>query len=637
MTTRLTTIGVLALALFATNRAGAEPIPMSAWIHDPVIDSVDVSPDGKRLVALTLGDVNSAPDVTIWQTANLAAAPVRFKPSDVKALYVFWLNDNRLMVVGRQKFDIRVGGKTTKWFRHKTYIYDAKGEDRRELFKTRDAISVGLVNRLPLRKDKVLIAVTNYQFAEDIYEVDLNSFNAKRVHRGAEFENIFGDFKGNIRGKWSLEGTGEETHLQYSYKHPETGKWEAHHKLYAAQRQGMEPVAFDLDGRRVYMRDNTGRDKAVIRAYDLITRKLGEPIYGGGDIEARDVLQATNPEDYGAVVGYRGMREGLVEQYIDPKRRSIHKRLNEVLPGLLHNTSNHSDDMTIIVVNSSGPREPGIYHLLLNGTQLVPLGRSHPHLRPDKLAQMRHVTYEARDGLAIPAFLTVPPTGEKPFPAVVLPHGGPWARDALRWDLWVQFLANRGYAVLQPQYRGSQGWGQNLWRAGDREWGQKMQDDKDDGARWLVQQGFADKDRIAIYGYSYGGYAAMAASVRPNSPYQCAIAGAGLSELRTFDKITFESPFGREFQNPTVAGLSPLDRAKDASIPIYIFHGDRDQRVPIEQSRKFANALKRAGKDVKYTEIVDLWHSLPWWPQHHLAVLSSIEDYLANDCGPGGL
>jgi dipeptidyl aminopeptidase/acylaminoacyl peptidase len=245
--------------------------------------------------------------------------------------------------------------------------------------------------------------------------------------------------------------------------------------------------------------------------------------------------------------------------------------------------------------------------------------------------------YEARDGMTIPAYLTTPNSGSAPYPTVVMPHGGPWARDDLRFDLWAQFLANRGYLVLQPQYRGSQGWGQNLWRAGDKEWGGKMQDDKDDGARWLVEQGFAAKDRIAMYGYSYGGYAAMASIVRPDTPYQCAIAGAGLSELRYFDKVTFEGNFGREFQNPTIKGLSPLDVAKQASIPIYIFHGDRDQRVPIEQSQKYVRALKRANKDVEYQEIVDLWHSLPWFPQHHLAVLSSIEDYLANRCGPGGL
>ncbi|MCY3641055.1 MAG: alpha/beta fold hydrolase [Gammaproteobacteria bacterium] len=305
--------------------------------------------------------------------------------------------------------------------------------------------------------------------------------------------------------------------------------------------------------------------------------------------------------------------------------------------GQTHLVVSSSDDWNQQVIRSTGDREAGSYYLLSNGKELMPLGRAYPHLDPAKLSDMRYVEYAARDGLTVPGYLTLPRYGEAPYPAVVLPHGGPWARDYWGWDAWVQFLANRGYAVLQPNYRGSSGFGQKLWRAGDREWGQKMQDDKDDGAAWLVDEGIAHADRIAIFGYSYGGYAAMAAAVRPNSPFQCAIAGAGLSELRTFDKITFENPFTREYQNPTVAGLSPLDHVKSANIPIYLFHGDRDQRVPVEQSRKYYRALRRAGATVEYNEITDLWHSLPWWPTHHMNLFENLEDYLANRCGPGGL
>ena len=631
-------LAALLLGVMASAAAGGAPIPISAWIHDPVIDSVNLSPDGARLAAVTLGDVNAPPDVTVWRTADLSAQPVRFRPRDVKARAVFWLNDDRLMVIGRQKFDIRVGGRTTKWFREKVYIYDGEGKAGRELFKTKEFVGAGLFNRMPKQPDKVLVEVTNQEFATDIYELDLNSFNAKRVYRSATDEIPIGDFGGAIRAKQRIEGGGNDIHVRFSYKHPETGKWEDHHRLYANRREGMVPVAFDRDGRRVYMQDNTGLDRSVIRAYDLIDRTLGDPLFGGGAVEAADVLQADNPADFGKVIGFVGFDEGVLIDYREPKRRSIQQRMDKALPaGLDNRIASSSHDLTMVVVRSSGPREPGLYHLLVNGSQLVPLGRSFPHLVPEKLADTRFVSYRARDDMEIPGLLTVPQDAGEPLPAVVMPHGGPWARDYLGWDLWAQFLANRGYAVLQPQYRGSEGWGQKLWRAGDREWGQKMQDDKDDGARWLVEQGIADKDRIAIYGYSYGGYAAMAASVRPNSPYQCAIAGAGLSELRTFDKITYRSPFNREYQNPTVAGLSPLDHVKQVAMPVYLFHGDRDQRVPIEQSRKFANALKRAGKNVKYQEIKDLWHSLPWWPQHHLAVLSSLEDYLRNDCGPGGL
>ena len=630
-------LAVLSLCAWMALPVQAETIPMNAWIHDPVIASVGVSPDGNQLVALTLADVNAPPQITVWQTGDLSVPPRRFAPVDVKALRVFWLNDEYLLVVGRQKFDYRSGGIPTKWFRTKLYVVDDEGERFRELLENQDGAK-GLFDVLPRQEDKFLVELINREFASDIYEVDLGTFNSRRVYRGASGVGIFADHEGVIRGRQELEGGGEATRIEFSYKHPETGEWELHHELVAVEREGMQPVAFDEDGRRVYMVDNTGRERSVIRTYDLVTRELSEPIYGGDDIGAVSVLQARNPDDYGRVIGYAGYGERVEREYTDPKWASIQQRLDEALPAdQQHVVVSMSDDLTIMVVSSSGPREAGAYYLLVNGEQLVPLGRRYPFLEPDKLADMEFVTYEARDGLEIPAFLTRPAEGNGPYPAVVVPHGGPWARDFLGWNLWAQFLANRGYAVLQPQYRGSQGWGQTLWRAGDREWGQKMQDDKDDGARWLAEQGIADPDRIAIFGYSYGGFAAMAASVRTNSPYQCAISGAGLSELRSFDKVTFENPFQRQYQNPTIDGMSPLDHVEDAEIPIYVFHGERDQRVPIVQSEKFVQALQRAGKDVKYQEIVDLWHSNPWWPQHHLAMLSSIEDYLAHECGPGGL
>ena len=631
-------IAGLSLCAWTAASVQADTIPINAWIHDPVIDSVRVSPDGNQLVALTLADVNAPPQITVWQTEDLSLPPRRFAPDDVKAIGVYWLNNEYLLVVGRQKFDYRYAGAPIRWFRNKLYVIDDEGEERfRELLENEDG-DKGLFDVLPQQEDKFLVELINREFASDIYEVDLGTFNSRRVYRSARGVGIFADHHGVIRGRQELEGGGDETRIEFSYKHPETGEWELHHELVAVEREGMQPVAFDEDGRRVYMVDNTGRERSVLRTYDLITRELSEPIYGGDDIEAVTVLQASNPDDFGKVIGFYGYGQRQVLKYTDPKWASIQQRLDEALPASLeHSIRSMSDDLTIMVVRASSSREAGAWYLLVNGEQLVPLGRSYPFLEPEKLADMEFVTYEARDGLEIPAFLTRPPEGNAPYPTVVMPHGGPWARDFLGWDRWAQFLANRGYAVLQPQYRGSDGWGQTLWRAGDKEWGQKMQDDKDDGALWLAEQGIADPERIAIFGYSYGGFAAMAASVRTDSPYQCAIAGAGLSELRSFDKVTFENPFIRQFQNPTIDGMSPLDHVEDAEIPIFIFHGERDQRVPIMQSEKFVRALQRAGKDVKYQEIVDLWHSNPWWPQHHLAMLSSLEDYLAHECGPGGL
>ncbi len=638
-------LAVLVTALMLTRPAQATEIPMESWVHDPVISSVNLTPNGNRLVAVTLAQVGAAPDVTVWQTGDLSKPPKRFRPQDVKVYAANWLSNDYLLVVGRQTFDIRQSGRSTRWFRDKAYIIDVnkvsddgKKAPFRSILERKNAIGINLENRLPLDDKKILVGVTNREFATDIYEVNLDNFVSKRIYRGATGENAFTDFKGDVRGRTSFEGDDDTTRIEFQYKNPESGKWEQHHALYAAAREGMQPVGFGPDGRTVYMIDNTGRDKNVIRKYDLITRQMSDEIFGGDNFEALGVIQSTDAENFGELIGFTGQGASVFREYTDQKWKDLQGRIDSVLPeGQTHTISSRSDDYSIMVITSRGPKEAGAYYLLVNGSQLVGLGRAMPNLEPDQLADMQLVTYPARDGMDIPAFLTLPKTGEAPYPTIINPHGGPWARDNQSWDPFVQFLANRGYAVLQPQYRGSQGWGQKLWRAGDGKWGYEMQDDKDDGARWLIKEGIADPDRIAMFGYSYGGYAAMAAIVRQDSPYQCAIAGAGLAELRYFDKVTFENPFGREFQNPTIDGLSPLDHAEKAVIPIFIFHGDRDQRVPIEQSEKYVRALKKAGKDVEYVEVPDLWHSFPWWPEHKRLIFSTMEDYLEKRCGPGGI
>ena len=198
------------------------------------------------------------------------------------------------------------------------------------------------------------------------------------------------------------------------------------------------------------------------------------------------------------------------------------------------------------------------------------------------------------------------------------------------------FLTSRGYAVLRPNYRGSAGLGRTLWLAGDAEWGQKMQDDKDDGAAWLVEQGIAAKDRIAIFGYSYGGFAAAAAVVRPNGPYQCAISGAPVTDLTKLGRSWSENRLQRILQGRTVTGMDPMKNTGKASIPLLTYVGDRDVRTPAFHAKSFYDAVK--GKvPARFELIPDMPHSMPWYPRHQTVTLGLIEDFLAKDCKPGGL
>ena len=192
-------------------------------------------------------------------------------------------------------------------------------------------------------------------------------------------------------------------------------------------------------------------------------------------------------------------------------------------------------------------------------------------------------------------------------------------------------------AVLQPQYRGSSGWGQKLWKAGDREWGQKMQDDKDDGAQWLVDNKIAIPGRIAMFGFSYGGYAAMAAAVRPNGHYKCAIAGAGVSDINRIWKQFYSNTAMMQHQGVTVKGLSPLTKAAQIQIPIMVYHGTRDQTVPIEQSQWYVNEARKSGQPVEYHEFDDYSHGQAWTRKIFGDQLRIIDEYFAKGCGGSGL
>ena len=192
--------------------------------------------------------------------------------------------------------------------------------------------------------------------------------------------------------------------------------------------------------------------------------------------------------------------------------------------------------------------------------------------------------------------------------------------------------------VIQPQFRGSVGWGEKLARAGDAQWGKTMQDDNDDAAKWLVAQGYADKNRMALFGYSYGGYTGYLAAIRPNGLYQCSVAGAGVAQIKRFQGETYDNRFLRELQRPTIDGVDPLSNVDKVSIPIFVYHGDRDQVVVIEESRKFVAALKAAGKPHRYLELPDMGHTFnTWGPKDGETQLLEIEKFFKTDCKPGGL
>jgi dipeptidyl aminopeptidase/acylaminoacyl peptidase len=274
--------------------------------------------------------------------------------------------------------------------------------------------------------------------------------------------------------------------------------------------------------------------------YDFAKARLGALAYANPAVDVDGF--AISPE--GALLGvtYTGERE--VTKWLDAKLADAQARIDRALPGAVNNVVSMSGDRGRLLVWSGSATDPGSFHLFDSATgRLTPFARTHPALGGKRLSEMRAVAYKARDGLAIPAYLTLPAgRGGKALPLIVMPHGGPFVRDTYGYDAWVQYLAAKGYAVLQPNYRGSTGYGREFVEAGNGEWGRGMQDDADDGVKWLAAQGIADPGRVCIMGASYGGYAAMRAAVRNPEIYRCAISFAGISDVAAqlgHDRKTF--------------------------------------------------------------------------------------------------
>jgi len=661
------------LLCLCASPAAAAPPAASDFARFASIDSVTISPDGKHIAALTSPDEQTE-NISVWRTDALATAPIVIGSSHMRFLNVAFLKDDRLLVTAIQTFTAgnRRGHLT------KSYVTDLEGREFKPLLPeghARDAEvawvnsvrDATLLNRLPLDPQNVLVVDNRVETEGDVYKVNVYTGAATRVEHSSE--KIAGrqvDLAGEIRGRQKIDYDNGNVYFAQLIKNPDSGAWEEHFRWYAKDREPMEVIGFTDDPNIAYVASSKGSDKTGFFEYDIRNRRILEPLFQHKMFEAEELIRSTDRADYGRVLGFVYLAEEPRVYWVDDKLESLDKGVKVALgikttpvdwvdpgtgarakiavaQGADANIIGWSSDRSRVLVEKSGPKQPPEYYLLTTDGKLSLLGRSRPWLDTTALGDTRLVEYAARDGLTIPAFLTTPPTGifgAGPYPAIILPHGGPWARDFYSWDPsgFTQYFASRGYAVLQPQFRGSEGWGDKLWRAGDAEWGQKMQDDKDDGAKWLIAQKIAAPDRIAMFGYSYGGYAAMVAAIRPNGLYQCSVSGAGAGDLAALQRDTFENRYQREFQNPTIKGLDALAHAREASIPVFLYHGDRDQIVELQQSEKFAAQLKAVGRPYKFTKIADMGHQyITWMPNMGEQQLTEVEAFLKNDCGAGGL
>ncbi|MFQ6113234.1 MAG: prolyl oligopeptidase family serine peptidase [bacterium] len=408
------------------------------------------------------------------------------------------------------------------------------------------------------------------------------------------------------------------------------------------------PYRFHRDGKRFYMVTNKGEDVDLTRLV-LFNPQTGEEEFVESDPEGQvDFGGAAFSEDTDELIAtfYFGDRVRIY-----PKDEQTEKDLavlREKLPEGELSLQSSSGDMRLHLVSISRDVDPGSVYLYDRETGEVELlYRSRPKLKSEHLASMKPLRYKARDGLEIPAYLTLPKGVEpKDLPTVILPHGGPWGRDRWGYDSYAQYLANRGYAVFQPNFRASAGYGKTFLNAGNKEWGTgAMQHDISDGVKYLTDEGIADPKRVGIFGGSYGGYATLAGLAFTPDLYAAGISYVGPSNLITLlNSIPpywgpIKKMFFKRVGNPDdpvdrkrLMAQSPLFSADHIKAPLLVIQGANDPRVKKAESEQIVVALRDMGRDVEYLLADDEGHGFRA-PENRLAVAAAMERFFAKHLG----
>ncbi len=621
------------LAASAQKKPG--DIPVEDFFRRAQFANMQLSPNGERLAAT----------VPLKGRANLAVIDLAKKTrtiiTDFAALDVanfYWVNNDRLCL------QVANGQDVSGAFNYRgTYCIDQNGENIRDFTKlgvANPGDSRGgyrTIRRVGLIHDdtgNVLAAMTlRSQDSFDIYRFNTRTgryvllteespgdviewvLDRNDVPRVAVSQPTRRSASGpTIRTTWYRDGAG--------------AKWE---KIFETEMLGevalkpgsFDPLAFDYDNTTLYVASSQGEDKLAIYTYDTKARKIGERLF------KHPLVDLGVEQPYGGLVFSRTQKKLLGVRYdadvpsvlwIDPAMERLQKSIDAGMPKTINVvlTPSETDDVALVFAHSD--RDPGAYYLLdRKKSKMELLAKTREWIDPDLMAERRFIKYKARDGLEIPAWVTIPKGGGKNLPLIVNIHGGPWVRaySGIEWGRWpeAQFFASRGYVVLEPEPRGSLGFGMNHYKSSFKQWGQAMQDDITDGALYLVSEGLVDKGRMCLHGGSYGGYATAMGLVKDPDLWKCGSPFVAVTDLFLFqnvpysdistDSYFFQTDFKKMVGDSSAdrdlfTKTSPALQADKIKANVLLSMGSDDVRVPQVHGDNFASALNKAGKKVDY-------------------------------------
>ncbi len=623
------------VAAFATaGPAQAKPPSIAEFLASPTIHAMDMSPSGDRLAVVDEPITDGT--VIIYDLADPSAPPHNLNLKTGFPVSVTWASDDRLLIT---MIDTSQGFARLRLMSAAPDGSDALLllEDEADL-KQRNhnlaAIADTMVN------DERSILMPLYRTTTlNLYKVDVYTGAAKLVVRGGR--NTFAwatDIKGAPAARFDIASGGRA--IKIFMPNESRSNWRRVAIVREDDKWDFFPVAYTQDPNVMLVAARVNEtDRAAIYRYDIANAAYLEKVAEHPRVDVTGAM--INPWT-GAFEAAVFVEDRVSYEFVSPVLKRRMETLNAAIPDQANiAVVDSSRDGGRWLVTATAPRNPGSFHLYDDATGAVrDLGPVFPQLTPQRLSDARVIRYATRDGVELTGYLTYPDY-EGPWPLVVMPHGGPEARDNYGYDMFPQFLASRGFAVFQPNFRGSGGFGGAFAAAGHREWGGRMQDDVTDGVEHLARAGLVQRDHVCIVGLSYGGYAALAGAAFTPDLYRCAVAINGVSDLGLqLDHYRDNEAFGEEgyayavksIGDPDrdaamIAARSPARHAEAITIPVFVMHGEKDELVPVAHAHRMIDALEAAGGQGRLLILKEAGHT-NWPPKVTAEVLRELELFI---------
>lgn len=618
--------------------AQAAPLPPSAFGRTPAIANVDLSPNGNFAAwseSSETGDV-----VVMFDLVNKRQLRAFNVGDYIKLRDLSWADDETLLITVSRTVLPAYGLNRRPMEYWRTQAVDIAGESGRTLLMQQgdmELVSAAEMIALhPARPKTVIMA--SYDYAEalaapamgsrvdrgrrgsgwiyNLYEVDTRTGKGSKLATGNNFTQDWVVDRAGLpvaRSEWVADKS------LFRILAKDGGSWREIYQQ--VDGESLALTGLTEDGLSIVALGARGEPRALLWAIPL-DGSAPRVLFSDPDV---DVVSVTTDRFTGAPAAVRLGGANSPTQWLNAAAENRSKALARAFPGRQVRTWGSSVDGKRVLAHVSGPSEPPVYYLVDFGTRKADIvGEEYPELAGQALGPVQGISYKARDGYDVPAYLTLPP-GAAPanLPLVVLPHGGPEGRDEAEFGWWPQFLASRGYAVLQPQFRGSTGFGEAHRLAGVRQWGKRMQDDVTDGVKALIERKIADPRRICIVGASYGGYAALAGAAFTPELYACAASINGVSDLpmmlgsvqtragKESDVLGYWEHHIGDARDPEVVARSPAGSVAAIRAPILLLHGTDDTVVPIAQSELIDRRLTDLKKPHRFVRLTgeDHWLS----------------------------